>query len=80
MTPLKIGFPVNVTNDTSVGLNSQFPMPPHRGEENGMDEVESGLTSSRRYSPTSLSRPENKLCVSTRLVYDQGTVEAAYAW
>lgn len=35
MTPLKIGFPVDVTNDTSVGLNS-----PHRGEENGMDEVE----------------------------------------
>ena len=69
MASLKIGFPANVTKDTSVGSDSQFPIPPHLGGENGVDEVENGLTSSRRYSPTSLSRPKNRSCVSTRLVY-----------
>jgi hypothetical protein len=72
MAPFKTAFPANVTKDMSVGSDSQFPVPPHRGGENGVGEVESGLTSSRRYSPTSLSRSKNRCEHTTGLLPEDG--------
>ena len=80
MAPVRIGFPVSVTKDTSARLDSQSPMSLHQRGDNGVDELENGLTSSRRYSPTSLQEPKNKLCMSTRLACQLRTVETAYAW